>query len=93
MGSPIWVLDLLQYVWCHFTTYLPPCPSGAYAVLRLKNGRTKVILVEPRCVLLRAQRGWHTFVRTASSPPGSHSHETWAALQQHQRADRLAAAV
>jgi hypothetical protein len=40
MGSPIWVLDLLQYVWCHFTTYLPPCPSGAYAVLRLKNGRT-----------------------------------------------------
>ena len=40
MGSPSWVLDLLQYVWCHFTTYLPPCPSGADAVLRLKNGKT-----------------------------------------------------
>ena len=92
MGSPIWVLDSLQYVWCHFTTYLPPCPSGADAVLRLKNGKTKVILVEPRCVLLKAQRGRHTFVRTAS-PPCSHSHGTWAALQQHQRADRLAVAV
>jgi hypothetical protein len=52
MGSPIWVLDPLQYVWCHFTTYLPPCPSGADAVLRLKNGKTKIYITRHAIYLL-----------------------------------------
>ena len=33
----------------------PPAPSGADAVMRLKNGLSKVILVQPKCVLIKGE--------------------------------------
>ena len=78
--------------WAPPPSHLGVLSSTCYAdqplcVSSLKNGVSKVILAQPKCVLMRAKRGERAAcARTGyptSSPPGGLSSRTHAELQLH----------